>query len=158
MSDFELSTLKMRVADHADVPQIVALLRDDILGQQRENDLESIDFSDYDKAFKAIDADPNAYLYVLVKGDVVVACSQLNILAYLTHQGGRRSQVEGVRVHADYRGHKIGEFLFKQLIDIAKSKDCFLMQLTTDKQRPDAIRFYENLGFASTHEGMKLKF
>ena len=31
------------------------------------------------------------------------------------------------------------------------------VQLTTDKRRPDALRFYEALGFEATHEGMKLR-
>ncbi len=31
-----------------------------------------------------------------------------------------------------------------------------MVQLTTDKRRPDALRFYETVGFVATHEGLKL--
>jgi hypothetical protein len=31
-----------------------------------------------------------------------------------------------------------------------------MVQLTTDSGRPDALRFYESLGFMATHQGMKL--
>jgi len=48
--------------------------------------------------------------------------------------------------------------MFQWAIDHAKERNCHLIQLTTDKQRPDAIRFYESLGFQATHEGMKLHF
>ena len=32
-----------------------------------------------------------------------------------------------------------------------------MLQLTTDRQRADARRFYESLGFVASHEGMKLR-
>ncbi len=66
--------------------------------------------------------------------------------------------VEGVRVNKKYRGQGIGRKLFQWAIQRAKDKDCHLIQLTTDKQRPDAIKFYESLGFIPSHEGMKLHF
>lgn len=31
-----------------------------------------------------------------------------------------------------------------------------MLQLTSDKQRPEAIRFYQSLGFIASHEGFKL--
>ena len=79
-----------------------------------------------------------------------------NFIANLTYQGGVRAQIEGVRIHKDYRSQGIGKRLFKHLIEMAKQHGCHLVQLTTDKSRPDAFRFYEQLGFVNSHDGFKL--
>ena len=44
------------------------------------------------------------------------------------------------------------------MIERARDKGARLVQLTSDKTRTDAIRFYESLGFTASHEGFKLKF
>jgi hypothetical protein len=36
------------------------------------------------------------------------------------------------------------------------ARECSLVQLTSDKTRVDAHRFYERLGFTATHEGFKM--
>jgi len=38
----------------------------------------------------------------------------------------------------------------------ARRRGCRMVQLTSDKRRADAHRFYQRLGFAATHEGFKL--
>ena len=50
---------------------------------------------------------------------------------------------------------RIGEMLIAAATDRARELGCKIMQLTTDKTRVDAHRFYERLGFESTHIGMK---
>ena len=52
----------------------------------------------------------------------------------------------------------LGKKMFEWAIERAKERKAHLLQLTTDKQRPEAITFYKNLGFKSTHEGMKMHF
>ncbi len=86
----------------------------------------------------------------------IVATLQLTFVPSLTHQGGERAQVEGVRVAADHRGRGTGGLLFGWVESRARERGCRMVQLTTDKRRPDARRFYEALGFRATHEGMKL--
>lgn len=81
---------------------------------------------------------------------------QLTFIPYLTYRGGWRALVEGVRVAAPLRSSGIGRLLFQWAIHRARERGCHLIQLTSDKARPDAIRFYESLGFVATHEGMKL--
>ncbi|MGS0524115.1 GNAT family N-acetyltransferase [Zobellia nedashkovskayae] len=81
---------------------------------------------------------------------------QLSYITYLTYQGGIRAQIEAVRVHEDYRSKGIGQQLFEWAIQRAKQKGAHVVQLTTDKKRPDALKFYEKLGFTASHEGMKL--
>ncbi len=70
----------------------------------------------------------------------------------------KRAQIEGVRVDKSYRGKGVGEALFKEAIAISKFEKCGLVQLTTDKRREEAHRFYKRLGFLASHEGMKLIF
>ena len=87
----------------------------------------------------------------------VVATFQLTFIQYLTYQGGLRAQIEAVRTNSAYRGQGIGTKVVAYAIERAREKGCHMLQLTSDKRRPDAIRFYESLGFTATHEGMKLK-
>ncbi|WP_426574520.1 GNAT family N-acetyltransferase [Aquihabitans sp. McL0605] len=141
-----------RRAGPDDLAAIVGLLTDDVLGADRE----SAAFGAYEDAFAEIDADPR---HLLVVGDLdgeVVACLQATVLPCLTHGGRRRAQLEGVRVSDRLRGGGVGAALIRWSIDWARGEGCGLVQLTTDKRRPDALRFYERLGFTATHEGMKL--
>ena len=150
--------MNFRKAKRSDVPKIVQLLADDKLGQERE------DFQDplpekYYLAFDNINKDDNQELIVIEEeGKVVIGTLQLSFIPYLTYQGGIRAQIEAVRIRADQRGQGIGEQLFKWAIKRAKERGAHLLQLTTDKKRPDALKFYEKLGFVASHEGMKLHF
>jgi GNAT superfamily N-acetyltransferase len=74
----------------------------------------------------------------------------------LSRRGGKRAQIEAVRVSSKWRNENIGEMMFKWAMDYSREQGCVLMQLTTDKQRPDAHRFYDRLGFEPTHIGYKL--
>ena len=62
-----------------------------------------------------------------------------------------------VRIHMDYRGRGVGEKAIKWAIARTREKGCHIIQLTSDKQRIGALRFYEKPGFTATHEGFKLK-
>src|SRR5438445_9165280 len=111
----------------------------------------------YIEAFDAIEANPNQLLLV---GDIegrVVASLQLTFIPGIAHQGAWRAQAEAVRVAGDLRGHQIGEAMMRHVIALAKERGCALIQLTTNKARDDAQRFYRRLGFIASHEGMKLK-
>jgi GNAT superfamily N-acetyltransferase len=140
-----------RPAVRADLAAIVALLRDDVLGAGREHP----DLAPYEAAFADIDPDPRHVVVVGVVGSEVVACLQATVLPCLTHGGRRRAQFEGVRVRADHRGERIGASLVDWAVAWARAQGCGVVQLTTDKARPDALRFYESLGFVASHEGMK---
>ena len=130
------------------------MLANDPLGALRE-DLQHPE--KYQQAFELIDKDDNQELIVVEnEGGEVIGTFQLTFIQYLTHQGGIRAQVESVRVRDDQRGKGIGEQMFQWAIHRAKQKGAHLVQLTSDKKRLDAIRFYERLGFTASHEGMKL--
>ncbi|HEY2675020.1 MAG TPA: GNAT family N-acetyltransferase, partial [Rugosimonospora sp.] len=131
----------------------VALLADDVLGSGRE--LPTIDDA-YERAFADIDADPRNLLIVAQDGDEVVACMQVTYIPGLGRHGTERSQIESVRVHSRRRGQGVGRQLMAWAIERARDRGCGVMQLSSDKSRVDAHRFYAGLGFVASHEGMKL--
>lgn len=148
--------MTIRPAIKKDIPAIVQMIANDKLGQLRENYQEPLPQQYYD-AFENIAADPNQELMAIEdESGQIIGTMQLSFIQYLTYQGGIRAQIEAVRVHEDHRGKGIGQKLFEWAIQRAKEKGAHVLQLTTDKKRPEAIHFYEKLGFAATHEGMKL--
>jgi GNAT superfamily N-acetyltransferase len=144
-----------RRARREDVPEIVALLAADPLGATRET-YESPLPASYYAAFDAIEADSNNELVVAELDRRVVGVLQVTFIPYLTYRGGWRALIEGVRIASDLRSRGFGRTLFNWAIERARERRCHLVQLTSDKTRPDAIRFYESLGFVASHEGMKL--
>jgi GNAT superfamily N-acetyltransferase len=149
------SDFRIRRATREDVPEIVRLLADDPLGSQRERYASPLPESYY-AAFEEVARDENSELVVVEAEGAVIGTLQLTFIRYLAYQGGRRALVEAVRVDSRFRGKGIGARLFEWAIARAREAGCHVVQLTTDKRRPDARRFYQRLGFAATHEGMKL--
>lgn len=150
--------MKFRKATKEDIPQIVKMIADDELGKLREDYKDPLP-STYYEAFHNIDNDPNQELIVIQDSDSsIMGTLQLSFIQYLTYKGGIRAQIEAVRIRKDKRDKGLGESLFKWAIQRAKDRDAHLIQLTTDKKRPEALKFYERLGFKASHEGMKLHF
>lgn len=147
--------MDFRKANKEDLPSIVCLLADDKLGAERERYEEPLP-TVYQEAFQAIESQHGNQVILAVDGETILGCFQLIIIPGLSRQGMKRAQIEGVRVNRQHRGKGIGEQLLKKAIAIAKDEQCGLVQLTTDKQRANAQRFYEKLGFTASHEGMKL--
>lgn len=150
--------MNIQHAQKRDLPFIIQMIADDKLGKTRE--AYSIPLpTEYEEAFLNILNDPNQELMVVKdENDAVVGTLQLSFIQYLTYRGGIRAQIEAVRIRKDKRGLGIGKALFDWAIERAKERQAHVLQLTTDKQRPDALRFYEELGFKASHEGMKLHF
>lgn len=144
-----------RIARLDDLPTLLALLADDELGQTREAPVGSLAI-EYVDAFNAIARDERNELIVAELNGEIVGMLQLTFIPGLTHRGGERAQVEGVRVAAAHRSLGIGRALFEWAIERARERGCRIVQLTTDKRRPHPHRFYASLGFEATHEGMKL--
>ncbi len=150
--------IRIRKATTDDLIQIVRILAGDKLGKMRE-DLGSNISREYYIAFEKIDKDPSQLLMV-AENDCgeIVGTMQLSFIQYLSYRGGLRAQAETVFVREDCRGKGVGSKLMMFALDEAKQRGAHLIQLTTDKQRPEAVRFYEKLEFKASHEGMKLHF
>lgn len=147
--------LQFRRATAADLPALVAMLADDVLGAARECCTDPLPPA-YRAAFDAIAADPNQLLAVALLDGDIAGMLQLTFIPYLTYQGGWRALIEGVRIAARHRDAGLGRQMLQWAIGQARLRGCHLVQLTTDKVRPDALRFYEGLGFRASHEGLKL--
>ena len=150
-----MKEIRYRQAIITDLPAIISLLADDELGRQRER-IGPPPSPNYETAFYAIEKDPNQMLAVAERNGEVVGCLQLTFIPGLSRVGLWRGQIESVRVASKFRGSGLGRELFEWAIEECRKRGCGLVQLTTDKSRPDALRFYQSLGFIASHEGMKL--
>lgn len=146
--------MEIRAAQEREVPAVVALLADDVLGAGRET---PDDLAPYLAAFARLRADPNQLLVVAVRADVVIGTLQLSVIPGLSRRGRTRSIIEAVRVHRGERGSGLGTTLIEWAIAESARRGCSLVQLTSDRTRTDAHRFYEKLGFTATHLGFKLE-
>ena len=149
-----MTNLTFRAATIDDLPDIVRLLADDFLGTEREQYEDPLPES-YLRAFEEIDADDNNSLIVAQMDGEVVGTLQLTLTPSISFRGGKRATVESVRVDKRFRGAGIGRAMMLWTMDLAKSKGCISMQLTTNTDRADAHRFYQQLGFKASHVGMK---
>ncbi len=144
-----------REASREDLSAIIDMLIDDEIAQTREKVSNNPDHS-YVDAFNAVEREPNHRLIVLEINGQIAGCMQLSYIPGLSRRGMWRGQIESVRIHRNFRGRGLGEKFFEWAIDECKKRGCGIVQLTTDKRRIDASRFYERLGFVASHEGMKL--
>ncbi len=157
LEEEQIPGVNIRAARRDEVPRIVALLADDKLGAQREDIRDPLPQIYYD-AFDAIaESQDNEMLVAEVNGEIV-GCLQLTFIPGLSRRGALRGQIESVRVSATKRGGGYGRMMFEWAIERCRERGCKTVQLTADKSRADAHRFYESLGFVASHEGMKLNF
>ena len=147
-----------RSATRADVPAILELLDDDEIARSRSAGAvvsEAVDAAGW-AAFEAIDADPRNELIVADDAGTVVGTCQLTFIPSLSRRGAERMTIEAVRVRTDRRGHGLGRAMMAWALERARERGCGLAQLTTDRRRTDAHRFYASLGFEPSHLGFKL--
>ena len=147
--------LTIRLAERADLPEIVRLLADDELGSQRERYEQPLPQSYY-TAFEQMDGSPYFELIVGEMDGRIAATLQLIFIPSISYQGGLRAQVESVRVDAPLRSQGIGKVMMEWALERARQRGAHIMQLSTHKTRLDAHRFYERLGFRGSHIGMKI--
>jgi len=156
MANMPMTTkLHIRRAGVDDLASIISLLADDPLGKSREVDSGTL-HARYREAMAAIDADPNQILAIMEERGEIIGCLQLSFIPGLSRLGAWRGQIESVRIASTWRGRGLGRQLFEWAIEQSRKRGCALVQLTTDKSRPDALQFYEKLGFTASHEGLKL--
>lgn len=145
-----------RKATAQDLDHIIDLLQNDALGAKRERIAQQN--HRYQEAMQQILESKNNDIWLLCLNDEIIGCAQLTFIPNLTYTGGLRAQIEGVRISQKQRGMGYGKILIEHLIEQAKLRGAVLVQLTTDKQRPESINFYKKLGFHASHEGFKFHF
>lgn len=145
----------IRRATRDDVPTILRLLADDMLGSKRES-VEDVIPESYYTAFEAISSEKNQFLAIVEYEGRAVGTMQITYLPNMSYQGAWRTLIEGVHVDKAFRGRGIGQWMIEWAIAEARKRGCRFVQLTSNKARKDAHRFYERLGFSASHEGFKL--
>jgi GNAT superfamily N-acetyltransferase len=140
-----------RDARRDEVPQIVAMIAADPIAAGREAPASD----GYWAAFDDIAADPRNRVIVADIDGQVAGTLQLTLIPGLSRGGMLRAQIEAVRVAPGQRGQGLGRAMISWAVDEARRAGCGLVQLTSDKRRTDALRFYQSLGFEATHEGFK---
>ncbi|MCZ0979226.1 GNAT family N-acetyltransferase [Streptomyces diastatochromogenes] len=143
----------LRPATRAELPAVLALLADE---DEVVDPASIVVTAAYERAFASIGADPRNEMLVLADGDLVLGCLQATYVPGLGKGGAERALIEAVRIRADRRGGGLGRELMERAVARAKERGCALVQLTSDKRRTDAHRFYASLGFARSHDGFKL--
>lgn len=147
--------LNFRRARRPDLEAIVAMFADDELGRLREDTTLPLN-EKYTSAFATIDGDDNQFMMVVEREGRLLGFLQITFIPYLSRLGSVRGQVESVRVDSSLRGQGIGTQMMQEAIRMCRDRGCFLLQLTTDLKRDKTRKFYEDLGFETTHHGMKL--
>jgi N-acetylglutamate synthase-like GNAT family acetyltransferase len=147
----------IRLAKESDIPRLIELLAQLSLDEPRERMDESA-ADVYVSAFDEIAGDPRQQLFVLEAGGRVVGSACLIIIPNLTHQGRPYALAENVVVDADSRSSGYGELLMRHIMQKARAAGCYKLALTSNKQRPDAHRFYQRLGFSAASEGFRVEF
>ncbi|MET9726243.1 GNAT family N-acetyltransferase [Streptomyces zaomyceticus] len=147
-----LPDLALRPATRSELPAVLALLAD----EETVVDPASIGVTEaYERAFTEIEADPRNEMLILADGELVLGCLQITYIPGLGRGGAERALIEAVRIRADRRGGGLGRELMERAVARARERGCALVQLTSDKRRADAHRFYASLGFARSHDGFK---
>ncbi|QIB32300.1 GNAT family N-acetyltransferase [Ancylobacter pratisalsi] len=155
VTDSAAEALFIAPATRSDLAAIVAILASDRLFGARDTTDPSV-FPDYEAAFDAIEADANLTLYVARRGNEVLGTFQLILFPVLLRRGATIAIAEGVHVHPDARGLGIGAAMMAFAVEEARRRGAASIQLTSNKKRTDAHRFYERIGFERRHEGFKI--
>jgi GNAT superfamily N-acetyltransferase len=146
--------LSYRTATPADLGFIIALIVEDSVVSTGDDPADAA-HPDYVDALAEITADPNQEMIIVEQDGVPVGCFQLSYLPGLMRRGMKRGQIEVVHVAETHRNRGIGAQMMRWALERCRENGCAMVQLTSNKKRLDAHRFYERLGFLKSHEGFK---
>ena len=139
----------------SDLAAIVALLADDMLGRGRELVSEPLS-DDYSPHLTPSRVTLINFLTVMADDGELVGMLQLSFIPGLSRRGAQRALIEAVRIAKSAR-RRLAEQLFEWAIAESRRRGCALIQLTSDRERAEAHRSTNVLGFEPTHVGYKLK-
>jgi len=149
-----MSEIVLREARPEDLEAIVRLHEEDSLGSHGDA-WTSETRPAYEAAFRAIAESRENVLYVAEADGRVVGTFQLTFIPNLTGRGALRVKVESVKVAASLRSRGIGARMMAFAEDEALRRGARLLELSSNKAREDAHRFYRRAGYSQSHEGFK---
>lgn len=150
-------SIGIRLAAQADVQRIASLI---MLGAPKQTMTPAeiaaeAGHPDYAEAFQEILASPGNTLFVAERDGAVVGTFQVTLIPGLVARGRKRAKIESVHVAPECRGLGIGAIMIAHALAFAAERGAGLAELTSNKDRLDAHRFYRRLGFDQSHEGFK---
>lgn len=148
--------VSIRLANREDLTDIIALFASDTIGGHGDT-TDTDAFPDYLAAFERIIATPNETLYVAELDGAVVGTFQTTLLTTLSGRGSSNLLIEAVQTRKDMRRKGIGETMMRFAVDTARAQGLSKVQLSSNKERVDAHRFYERVGFEPSHLGFKIR-
>jgi GNAT superfamily N-acetyltransferase len=111
---------------------------------------------DYMRAFDEVEASPANHLFVAERAGIVLGTFQITLIPGIAARGRKRAKLESVHVAPESRGLGVGALMVAAALGFAKEHGAGLVELSSNKNRIDAHRFYRNLGFDQSHEGFKI--
>jgi GNAT superfamily N-acetyltransferase len=154
----EPGEIALRLARREDVPRIAALIMQGSATEARtaaEVEAEAT-HPDYLRGYDEIDASPANHLFVAERGGTVIGTWQVTLIPGIIARGRRRAKLESVHVAPESRGLGLGRLMVGHALAFAKEQGAGLIELSSNKNRTDAHRFYRDLGFDQSHEGFKM--
>lgn len=155
----DTASIAVRQARREDVARIAALIMHGAAKQTMTDAEIAAEATDpaYEEAFAAVLASPDNTLFVAEQAGTVVGTFQITLIPGLVARGRKRAKIESVHVAPERRGQGIGAVMMRHAVAFARQNGVALVELTSNKDRVDAHRFYRNFGFAQSHEGFKLE-
>lgn len=150
-----MTRLAFRPAAVEDLPFVVGLVVEDSM-VPIDDDPAGATGPDYVAALAIIDADPNQEMLVAELDGEAVGCFQLTYIPGLMRRGMWRGLIENVHIAPTHRNKGLGGEMIRFAVERCRARGCGMVQLTSNKKRVDAHRFYRRLGFEQSHEGFKL--
>ena len=147
--------LSFRRATSTDLPFIIGLIDADSVTPSGE-DVANANSAAYEDALAIVSADPNQLLLMAERNGERIGTFQLTFIPGVGRQGMWRCLVEAVHVAPEHRNKGYGRQMIAHAIEVCRDRGCGMLQLTSNKGRVDAHRFYRSLGFQQSHEGFKL--
>jgi len=154
-AEADVPGIQIGPARFEDLAAIVHLLAEDDLGGHGDA-WSPRSIPRYEAAMRAILDSSGEELFVARdrKGDLI-GTFQLSFAPTLRDLGAMRCVLQSVHVAADRRGCGIGRAMIGAAEARAVERGAKTMALTSNKQRRDAHRFYESLGYLQSHQGFK---
>src|SRR3954465_3851479 len=145
--------MHVRRAVEADLPGILRLLFE---ARAPLSDELPSDSPCYLAALREMQASEESGTYVAEVDGRLAGTFMLTFIRHLMRRGSLVAQIEAVRIDGPLRGRGHGAAMMRWIVDEPRPRGCTRIQLTSNKSRKAAHRFYERLGFVASHEGMKL--
>jgi predicted N-acetyltransferase YhbS len=148
----------IRAATEEDIPRILELYEELVITSSEVEQERNLSLKEYIKVYEQIKAMPGHELLVAEDEGEVVGSVVLITVPNLSHNASPWAIIENVIVTQKHRRQGVGKQLMEYAIAHAQEAGCYVIELSSNKTRHEAHRFYESLGFEASAHGFRLYF